>query len=98
MTTNPDRHAYPDFLPEYYDESPLYKRRRDAEFYLEAAQRLGGPVLELGCGTGRVLLPIARTGIDVTGIDLSPQMLARCHKKLAMEPADVRCRVELIQA
>jgi SAM-dependent methyltransferase len=98
MTTTSDRHPYPDFLPEYYDASPIYSRRRDAEFYLEAAQRLGGPVLELGCGTGRVLLPIARAGIDVTGLDLSPQMLARCHKKLAMEPAEVRCRVELIQA
>jgi SAM-dependent methyltransferase len=97
MTTKSDRHAYPDFLPEYYDESPLYNRRRDEEFYLEAAQRLGGPVLELGCGTGRVLLPIARAGIDVTGLDLSPQMLARCHKKLAMEPAEMRCHVELIQ-
>lgn len=97
MTTDPMRHNYPDFLPEYYDHSPVYSNRRDAEFYLGCAQRQGGPVLELGCGTGRVLLPIARAGFDVTGLDLSAQMLARFHRKLESEPAEVRCRVELIQ-
>lgn len=97
MTANSGSHAYPDFLPEYYDASPIYTGRRDGEFYLEAAKQRGGPVLELGCGTGRILLPIARAGLEVTGLDLSAQMLAQFHRKLALEPADVRCRVELIQ-
>jgi ubiquinone/menaquinone biosynthesis C-methylase UbiE len=47
----------------------------DAAFYAGLAARTGGPVLELGCGTGRVLLPIARTGLACTGVDPSGQML-----------------------
>ncbi|HXQ96923.1 MAG TPA: class I SAM-dependent methyltransferase [Candidatus Limnocylindrales bacterium] len=97
MTASPDRHLYPDFLTEFYDQLPLYSNRRDGQFYLKAALGQGGPVLELGCGTGRILLPMARAGLEVTGLDLSPQMLARFHAKLAMEPTEVRCRVELIQ-
>jgi SAM-dependent methyltransferase len=48
----------------------------DAEFYRGLARRCGGPVLELGCGTGRVLLPVAEAGIDCTGVDASEEMLA----------------------
>lgn len=47
----------------------------DAAFYAGLAAQTGGPVLELGCGTGRVLLPIARTGLSCTGVDPSAQML-----------------------
>jgi SAM-dependent methyltransferase len=47
----------------------------DAEFYRALAREAGGPVLELGCGTGRVLLPIARDGIACTGLDSSEAML-----------------------
>ena len=96
MTTGATRHIYPDFLPEYYDELPFYNKRGDAEFYLDAARRQGGPVLELGCGAGRVLLPIARAGISITGLDLSDQMLARLRWKLAKETKEVRGLVELI--
>jgi len=48
----------------------------DAAFYRALAQETGGPVLELGCGTGRVLLPIAALGIPCVGVDASPAMLA----------------------
>lgn len=47
----------------------------DADFYRALARESGGPVLELGCGTGRVLLPIARDGIPCVGVDASPEML-----------------------
>jgi SAM-dependent methyltransferase len=50
-------------------------------FYSELAQETGGPVLEIGCGTGRVSIPIARLGIAVTGLDLVPGMLAQAQKK-----------------
>jgi len=53
----------------------------DAEFYLEQARLAGGKVLELGCGTGRITIPVAQAGIDVTGIDLSQEMLARAEEK-----------------
>jgi SAM-dependent methyltransferase len=55
----------------------------DLDFWLELAGEHGGPILELGCGTGRVLLPLARRGYSVTGVDNSPEMLARLDAKLA---------------
>jgi SAM-dependent methyltransferase len=82
-----------------YDAVPIYQSRADVPFYLAAADRVaGGRVLELGCGTGRVLLPLARAGYAVTGIDASPAMLARCRSKLTAEPAEVRERVVLHQS
>ena len=82
-----------------YDHVPAYVARRDVEFYVGEAKRSGaGGVLELGCGTGRVLLPIARAGHRITGVDASPAMLARCEAKLGAEPEDVRARVRLHRA
>jgi SAM-dependent methyltransferase len=80
-----------------YDAVPLYSARADVAFYLEEAARVGAScaVLEVGCGTGRLTLPLARAGHEVTGIDLSPAMLARARTKLAAEPDDVRARVTL---
>lgn len=54
----------------------------DIPFYLELARGCGGPVLELGCGTGRVLLPLAAEGFEVTGIDRSPAMLGAARDRL----------------
>lgn len=53
----------------------------DIPFYVDEALRCGGPVLELGCGTGRVTLPIARAGVDVTGLDSSRGMLDAARRK-----------------
>ena len=63
-----------------------------------AAQALGGPLLELGCGTGRLTLPLARAGHRIVGIDTAPHMLARCRTKLEAEPGPVRDRVTLVEA
>ena len=60
----------------------------DRDFYLELAREYGGPVLELGCGTGRITLPLARQGVDVTGMDASRAMLEVLRAKLA----DRTCR------
>ncbi len=67
----------------------------DGTFYLSLAKKQGGPVLELGCGTGRIAIPLAREGIDMTGLDLVPGMLARARDKAENLPihwveADVR--------
>jgi SAM-dependent methyltransferase len=67
----------------------------DAAFYLELAKEIGGPVLEIGCGTGRVLLPIAREGVDIHGVDNSGPMLEILRKNLAQESPDVHGRVTL---
>jgi ubiquinone/menaquinone biosynthesis C-methylase UbiE len=51
---------YDSFIADYYDESPLVQRRlQDLAFYREAAREYGDPVLELGCGTGRVTMALA---------------------------------------
>jgi SAM-dependent methyltransferase len=93
----------PDKLDEYaaiadlYDDVIPYRDRSDVAFFVEEARASGGPVLELGCGTGRVLIPTARAGIDIAGLDASPGMLAVCRGRVADEPESVRSRVELIQ-
>lgn len=92
--------SVPDFGA-LYDAVPAYGKRADLAFYLAEAARASrdsAPVLELGCGTGRVLLPLARAGHAVTGIDSSAAMLAQCSSKLATEPAEVRERVALHEA
>lgn len=58
----------------------------DIGLYLGFARRLRGPVLELGCGSGRVAIELARAGISVVGLDRSPAMLALAREKLATEP------------
>jgi SAM-dependent methyltransferase len=68
----------------------------DVAFYVEAAAAAGSPVLELGCGTGRILIPIAQAGIDTVGVDASADMLSIAHGKLAACPPDVKRRAQLL--
>ena len=63
-----------DAWADVYDSVYSYVKE-DIPFYVDAAREAGGPVLELGCGTGRVAIPIARAGIEVVGLDSSGAML-----------------------
>jgi SAM-dependent methyltransferase len=63
----------------------------DAAFYKGLAVESGGPVLELGCGTGRVLLPIAARGITCAGVDMSPAMLGQFQSKPGAEAVNLKC-------
>lgn len=74
----------------HYDAAYAVRRDPggDAAFYLSLARECGGPVLELGCGTGRTLLPIARAGLPCTGVDASPAMLDALRAK--SPPAGLR--------
>jgi SAM-dependent methyltransferase len=65
----------------------------DVGFYLEEARRSGGPVLELGVGTGRIAVPIAAEGIRVIGVDSSRRMLEICARRAALAGVDVDLRV-----
>ena len=56
-------------------------KQDDIPFYVEEAVSSGGPVLELGSGTGRVTLPIARSGIDIVGLENSTEMLKVAEAK-----------------
>lgn len=62
----------------------------DISFYVDEAIATKGPVLELACGTGRITLPIARQGVDITGLDLMPSMLAQAEVKSGAEGLKVR--------
>jgi len=80
----------------FYDHVRLYVDRTDVQFYVDECRAAGGEVLEIGCGTGRVLIPAARAGVPITGLDRSANMLARCEANLAREPDDVKARVRLV--
>jgi ubiquinone/menaquinone biosynthesis C-methylase UbiE len=69
----------------------------DVQFYLEEARKAGSPVLEIGCGTGRILLPIAESDINIVGLDRAPAMLSLLQQKLSKCSADTQGRVELIE-
>lgn len=70
----------------------------DVAFYVAEAARSGGPVLEVGCGTGRVALAIAGAGIGVTGLDRNGELLAgAAAKRRAAPEADAR-RLRLVRA
>ena len=71
-------------------------RTADTSFWLALAEESGGPVLEVACGTGRVTLPLARAGCDITGLDISPNMLAVARRKLKQESPEVQARVRLV--
>jgi SAM-dependent methyltransferase len=86
------------FVAEYYDHVLPYRHRADIAFYTEAAKDSGAPVLELGCGTGRVLIPIARSGIQIVGIDLSKHMLKICRERLKAEPEEIQARAQIVEA
>ncbi|HOZ49244.1 MAG TPA: class I SAM-dependent methyltransferase [Candidatus Hydrogenedentes bacterium] len=85
----------PEFA-EFYDCVPVYVKRGDVDFYIRQAQLAEGSTLELGCGTGRILLPMAEAGCRVVGLDLSDSMLARCREKLDQKPQDVKGRTRLV--
>ena len=84
-------------VAQLYDQFLPYRDRPDLDFYLQEAVESGGPVLEIGCGTGRVLLPTASAGINITGLDVSVYMLDVCRQALNNEPPHVQERVTLVE-
>jgi SAM-dependent methyltransferase len=90
---------------EHYRDADLYdheyrRRRDDVRFYRRLAHRvLGGRgrILELGCGTGRVTLPLLRDGHEVVAVDSSPTMLAKLDARLARAGAAARSRCRLVE-
>lgn len=77
-----------------YDAFPFTE---DLARYAELADAQGGPVLELGCGSGRVLVPLAQARHDVVGLDTSSHMLALAREKLASAGPEVAARARLVQ-
>lgn len=75
-------HGWDEYAPFYDWENAQTLGRRDVPFWTRVAQQAAGPVLELGCGTGRISLPLARAGVSLVGIDRSAAMLARAAKRV----------------
>ena len=65
----------------------------DVGFYLEEARKSGGPVVELGVGTGRIAVPIAADGISVIGVDSSRGMLDVCARRAVLAGVQLDLRV-----
>jgi SAM-dependent methyltransferase len=83
--------------PDIYDFTLPAAVPGDLEWYRRKAQECGGPILELGAGTGRVALVLARDGAHVHALDAHPGMLAALRRKLASEPPAVQGRVVAVE-
>jgi SAM-dependent methyltransferase len=84
--------------PSPYDAPELYDRLFDSldfdlAYWLRTARAARGPVLEVACGTGRVLLALRRAGLDAEGFDASPAMIGRLRDKAAKEGLAVRAEI-----
>ncbi len=86
---------YSGFFAELYDI--IHAGLGDVESWIEFGRRFGPDILELGTGTGRIAIPLAKAGLAVTGIDSSDDMIRRCEAKLAMEDEDTRSRVSIVK-
>tara|TARA_B100001750_G_scaffold121987_1_gene96804 strand:- start:19195 stop:19962 length:768 start_codon:yes stop_codon:yes gene_type:complete len=82
-----------DHWADVYDDIYAYLTE-DKDFYLEWAKDSIGPVLELGCGTGRITIPIVQNGVDIVGIDISPKMIEVAKKNL--EEKKVTSKIDLL--
>lgn len=86
---------YEGLFPVLYDL--LHPSAPEADAYARLARERDGDLLELGCGTGRLVVPLARAGIEVWGLDLYRDMLDACRAKLERESPSVRERVTLVE-
>jgi SAM-dependent methyltransferase len=85
--------GWDEYAPFYDWENAQTVARRDVAFWQRLAAAQDGRVLELGCGTGRITVPVARAGADLVGIDRSSEMLARGRKRLRQ----ARQRAQLVR-
>ena len=84
-----------DIIADLYDiTSPL---KEDISFWLNMAEEYGDPILELGCGTGRILIPLAEKGYNVVGLDISKSMLNILKSKVDNLPNRVREKIEIVR-
>jgi SAM-dependent methyltransferase len=92
----PEGHEGWDEYAAFYDwENARTLGRRDVPFWRNLAIHAGGPVLELGCGTGRIALPLGRAGVTLVGVDRSEAMLARA--RVRVRRSSMAGRVQLVR-
>jgi ubiquinone/menaquinone biosynthesis C-methylase UbiE len=88
--------GWDDYAPFYDWENARTLGRRDVPFWRGLALQAAGPVLELGCGTGRIAVPLGRAGVSIVGVDRSAPMLERARQRIRR--AHLRSRVRLIRS
>jgi len=95
--TTPLFYSRPGLHVEIYDlqTDEKWSTLNDTAFYFEEAQAGGGPVLELGCGTGRVTLPLLETGLEIHGLDASAAMLEIAKQKRDLLSPETAKRLHL---
>ena len=81
--TNSPANRYGSIAAEIYDLDKPFGALPDTRFYLDRFVDLGGPILEPACGSGRAMIPLLEAGHDVTGFDLSEEMLGQCRARCA---------------
>jgi ubiquinone/menaquinone biosynthesis C-methylase UbiE len=86
-------HGWDEYAAFYDWENRQTMGRRDVQFWERMARQHGGPILELGCGTGRVSVPVARTGTELVGVDRSARMLERACARLGRLRAPLPLRL-----
>lgn len=96
-TDNQQRDCY-GTIARWYDDLYEFRNSVDLQYFLSCAARPGMRILELGCGTGRISIPLARAGHTVTALDLSRAMLDRMSWKLEQEDEELRSRISLVNA
>lgn len=72
----------------HYD-ALLGEQTADIAYYMKQVRDFGSPALEIACGTGRITIPLAKAGLDITGLDLSEGMLSHARKKAAAAGASI---------
>jgi len=92
MSENPLPHSQFDAFARFYDHD-YRDYDDDLSLILEVADECHGQAIELGCGTGRVLLPLADAGHSVTGVDISLALLAVARRKVAASGLGERVRL-----
>jgi ubiquinone/menaquinone biosynthesis C-methylase UbiE len=86
------------YAPFYDWENAQTLGRRDVPFWQRVALRAKGQVLELGCGTGRVSIPLAKAGVEIVGVDRSAPMLERARKRNRIRGSRKPARARFVRA
>lgn len=81
-----------------YDQRMSELAPGELEWYLTYGDRANGPILELACGSGRLLIPIARAGYEIDGVDISKAMLARLGSRIRLLDRKTQSRISLYRA
>ena len=84
-----------DPIVKYYDEAFALGSEQETQWFIDKAKTFGGPVLDLGCGTGRLSISLARQGFEIVAIDSSQGMLDIFVEKIRQEPLEVQRRIDV---